>query len=281
MNTTRKRNRWSAPLFRWAGSKKQLIPFLRCCIPQSFRRYIEPFAGSACLFFSVRPSQAVLGDINDELLFAYQQIRLHPRLVARACMRLKPSAAEYYRVRSLAPSELSPIDRAARFAYLNRYCFNGVYRTNRQGNFNVPRGIKTGLPPTEAAFVRCAFALRYAELRVGDFENCLNDIKSEDFVYLDPPYASTNRPTFGEYGYGSFTGDDITRLAIALNTIDRKGGSFLLSYSTHPELLKAVKSWNVQKIGVRRHVAGFARHRGVVPEVLVSNIDLPPFDDLM
>ena len=264
---------WASPMLRWAGSKRKLLPVLMSHVPFGFARYIEPFAGSACLFFALRPEAAVLGDINENLLNTYSTIRDHPRLVARQVASWRATSAEYYRIRSLRDEELEPVHRAARFVYLNRYCFNGVYRTNRSGHFNVPRGVRTGTLPSEQVFFRCAVAIRKAELRPGDFEHCLNDVGKSDFVYLDPPYASRGRPRFGEYGYGCFADNDIKRLVQWLQQIDRAGAAFLLSYSDTAALKALTKKWNRRRLDVRRHVAGFADHRARVRELLVSNRD--------
>jgi DNA adenine methylase len=190
---------WTPPLLRWAGSKRKLLPELMRHVPEAFERYVEPFAGSGCLFFSLRPRKAVLGDINSELIETYRTIAKHPKLVARSLHALRGDKRTYYRLRDHYAPE-SPVDRATRFVYLNRHCFNGVYRINRAGRFNVPRGNRTGGIPSEAEFYRCSIALRGTELRAGDYRTCLADIGSGDFVYLDPPYASRRRNTHGEYG---------------------------------------------------------------------------------
>lgn len=261
---------WAPPLLRWAGSKRQLVPALINYVPSDFDRYVEPFAGSACLFFALNPSTAVLGDQNRELLDTYDVVRRHPRLVARAVHSIPDTPKAYLRVRNRDLSRLVPIDRAARFVYLNRHCFNGVYRTNRQGQFNVPRGRNTGKLPSEAMFYRCSVALRRVELRPVDFEECIADVRRGDFVYLDPPYASSARPRYGEYGYGSFDKQDLGRLLEALHLIDQRGGVFLLSYY-RTRRLKIPPHWHRRQIAVRRHVAGFAHHRRIIREILVTN----------
>jgi DNA adenine methylase len=260
---------WAPPIFRWAGSKRQLLPVLMQSIPSDFARYIEPFAGSACLFFALRPSQAILGDINEELIKTYEIIRSHPRLVARAAHDLPVTKPQYYKMRATRPESLALVERAVRFVYLNRYCFNGVYRTNQKGLFNVPMGVRTGKMPSEQSFYRCALALRNAKLRATDFETCLKDIRPGDFVYLDPPYARSRLR--GEYGYDSFREEDIVRLVNVLKSIDEAGAVFLLSYADSPELRSLLIRWRSKKLSVRRHVAGFAKHRSIVSEVLVSN----------
>lgn len=262
---------WSKPFLRWAGSKRKLLPVLISSAPSSYRRYVEPFAGSACLFFALHPKNAILGDINAELLATYKTLKEHPRLVSRQAEAYE-RADDYYGLRSQDPSALDSITQAARFLYLNRHCFNGVYRTNRHGQFNVPKGQHTGRIPTSTHLYRCSVALRAATLRRGDFERCLAGVGQDDFVYLDPPYAIGDRPTFGEYGYGSFESSDIARLIARLKKLDKSGAKILLSYAESPDMLRALpRQWKVRLVGTQRHVAGFARHRRKVEEVLVSN----------
>lgn len=262
---------WASPLFRWAGSKRKLIPHLFPLIPTNFNRYIEPFAGSACLFFAIRPSHAVLGDINAELLKTYSTICRHPRVVARTIHSYPKTKRQYYALRRLAPDSLPCIERAARFTYLNRYSFNGVYRVNRAGQFNVPRGVNTGKLPSEQDFYRCSVAMRSTLFRTGDFMHCIEDVSRNDFVYLDPPYTITTRKTYGEYAYGSFTFHDEARLLKALRQIDNAGARFLLSYTPTPFLSRLPKRWTVKQLRVRRHIAGFAKARNTVDEVIVAN----------
>lgn len=262
---------WAAPVLRWAGSKRKLVPTLLAGAPPKYNRYIEPFAGSACLLFAMKPGKAVLNDINPQLVSFYEMLRSHPRRLSRAVHALPNTEREYYRQRALDVEELTEFDRAVRFVYLNRYCFNGVYRTNRKGEFNVPRGKRTGDIPDEAKFYRCSIALRNADLKSLDFVDCLSDVKAGDFVYLDPPYSSSDRARYGEYGYASFQPIDVPRLVKTLRRLDRIRAKFLLSYAGGMEVEYAFKKWNLEHIRVRRHVAGFADHRSQVGEILVSN----------
>src|SRR5207249_4249691 len=130
---------------------------------------------------------AILGDVNPELMNAYEMLRGHPWQLWRRATAFSQKASVYYVLRRVDPEGLSPLDRAARFIYLNRYCFNGVYRTNRRGQFNVPRGHSTGGIPPPQSFYRCSVALRAAALIRADFSTTLADAKAHDFVYLDPP----------------------------------------------------------------------------------------------
>jgi DNA adenine methylase len=258
-------------LLRWAGSKRRLLKLLLGRLPQIGGRYIEPFAGSACLFFALEPTQAILGDINRELIETYRVLRHRPRTVWTGLTRAEQSEREYYRLRSLDPRSLSPMDRTVRFLYLNRFCFNGVYRTNRHGEFNVPRGKNTGQLPDLARFQDCAKLLRRVIFKNADFEETLAGVEATDFIYLDPPYFKPGRVGYGEYGYARFQQRDVSRLLGVLSEIDRAGARFLMSYSGTGIQSQRLGNWNVTRLQVRRYVAGFAAGRDSVTELLVSN----------
>ena len=126
------------PFLRWAGSKKKQVPTLARFWNCGFDRYIEPFMGSACLFFDLQPKDAVLGDINNDLIRTFLAVRDHPRAVANRLTKIPLGKRSYYAIRKQRLSDLDPVEAAARFIFLNRYCFNGLYRTNEAGRFNVP-----------------------------------------------------------------------------------------------------------------------------------------------
>jgi DNA adenine methylase len=274
MSSRRPANSNLSPLLRWAGSKRKLIPELLRQVPDQFDRYLEPFCGSACLFFALRPGRAVISDLNQDLIDTYRVLCAHPRKVFSAVSRMPDTEQFYYVLRKRASFELNDIDKAARFIYLNRNCFNGVYRTNRAGQFNVPRGTKVGEIPSGSHFLRCSIALRRAQLVAGDFEELVGNVIRGDFVYLDPPYAKLGSRRSGEYGYASFDTPDLVRLARCLDHIHQEGAVFLLSYALCPEIQEISGKWNHKIILVRRHVAGFQDRRAVVSEILISNRDL-------
>ena len=146
------------PFLRWAGSKRKLLSKLRPYWDRgSFQRYVEPFMGSACLFFELQPRRAILGDTNRPLVETFQAVARYPKAISQRLARLPRDEATYYKMRSLESDTLSYLDRAVRFVFLNRYCFNGIYRTNSRGEFNVPYGgDRTGNAPSEEAIVRCS-----------------------------------------------------------------------------------------------------------------------------
>lgn len=236
--------------------------------------YIEPFVGSASFFLRLGPKHAILGDINRDLISFYRAIAKRPRDVSDRLTEMPTSAGFYYELRKRDGAG-DRIDQAARFVYLNRYCFNGVYRTDKQGRFNVPRGIKVGSVPSIEEFLAFSRLLRNTRLFAGDFEECMESARPGDLAYLDPPYTTSERKPRGEYGYESFGSLDLDRLIRCLRKADKRGIKLLLSYKREPELRKALSSWYCKTLRVRRHVAGFAKHRSVTTEVLLANYQLP------
>lgn len=263
------------PIFRWAGSKRKVLPVLAAHWQSRHRRYVEPFAGSAALFFRLQPEKAILGDINEGLIEAYEVIREQPDDVHRAVCRMPRGEASYYRVRAQNPNRMGPFGRAVRFVYLNRYCFNGIFRTNTDGQFNVPYAhIKPGVVPPIEDFRKCAALLQRATLRCGDFGAVVSSVRTGDFVYLDPPYAVESRRVFREYDRREFTKRDLERLGEHLKTIDRKKATFVLSYADCAEAREVFQKWPSRRIRVRRHIAGFASSRRTAFEILVTNLEI-------
>lgn len=260
------------PILRWAGSKRKVLPILATFWTNEFKRYVEPFAGSAALYFKLQPEKALLGDINAELIDAYDVIRDRPDDVYKAVSSINHSEQEYYRVRAQNTSRLKSFGRAVRFVYLNRYCFNGIYRTNRDGRFNVPYAhTRPGAIPSIEHFRRCATLLRGATLKAGDFGAVLSVVRPNDFVYLDPPYAVESRRVFRQYDRREFGKRDLERLAAHLDNINRIGATFVVSYADCREARRIFSRWVVRRIRVRRNIAGFVSARRMATELLVTN----------
>jgi DNA adenine methylase len=260
------------PILRWAGSKRKILPVLAQFWRPHHQRYVEPFAGSAALFFRLHPNKALLGDINIDLIDAYNVIRERPDDVHRAVSRIERSAKQYYKIRDEHTNRLKAFGRAVRFVYLNRYCFNGIYRTNQEGKFNVPYArTKPGVIPPIDHFRRSANLLRNATLRAGDFGVVLSAVRKNDFVYLDPPYAVDSRRIFRQYDRREFSKRDLQRLAEHLVNIDRLGATFVVSYADCREAREVFDTWAVRRIRVRRNIAGFVSARRMATELLVTN----------
>jgi DNA adenine methylase len=263
------------PIFRWAGSKRQLIPMLSMHWKQSYKRYIEPFAGSASLFFHLSPEEAILGDINDELMSTYIQLKTNVQSLLNSLKILRKSKKQYLSLRALEPNSLTPSARAARFIYLNRFCFNGLYRTNRNGNFNVPySGDKTGAIPSKAQILRCSSKLQKAVLMTDSFENTLMKVEKGDFVYIDPPYAVKGKRVFKEYNASYFNDHSLKILREWMIELDRNGISFLVSYANSAESKILAKGFYSKLITVKRNISCYANKRKTEAEVLIFNIKL-------
>jgi len=212
--------------------------------------------GSACLFFSLAPQRALLGDLNHELIELYEVIKSTPERLHIRLARIKRDGETYMRWRKIDPARLDRETRALRFLYLNRNCFNGIYRTNLSGQFNVPMGKKLGPYPTRSDFMKCADLLNNARLFAGDFERTIKSVKEGDFVYLDPPYAVRSRRVFREYDKHSFDTTDIERFSHGLTSIADRGADFLVSYADCSEARAISRAWNSVRLPVKRHVAG-------------------------
>lgn len=262
------------PFLRWAGSKRKLLPKLKGFWKKDHKRYVEPFAGSACLFFALNPPKAILGDLNAELISTYLELKYRTDAVLKELRALPPwSKREYKRLRSLDPLNLGRHMRAARFIYHNRFCFNGIYRTNLAGQFNVPySGDRCGAMPQDDIFRKCSRRLNGTRFVKGDFAKILQHAKKGDLVYMDPPYAVRARRVFREYDPGTFTLDDIVRLRKWMIALNRKKIDFVVSYAESDEAEILAKGFSFETVAVRRNVAGFAAKRVMTNEVLISNI---------
>lgn len=261
----------TTPILRWAGSKKKLLPTLVAATPRQFERYVEPFAGSAVLFLRLPETPALLGDFNADLIETYETVRRHPTRIWQRLSQMSVDPSHYYAVRDQDPAPLGKLAKASRFVYLNRFCFNGVYRTNRQGKFNVARGKGHLFIPELEVFTAFARKLSDAELCCSDFEEIVQRTRRGDFLYLDPPYSSEGRRNRGEYGLGAFADADEARLVRAIRLASNRGVKILLSYSNSPRILSDLRDWNVCNLSVARNVSGFVSDRRVAAEVLVSN----------
>jgi DNA adenine methylase len=264
----------AGPFLRWAGSKRRLLPKLLPYWREDAKRYFEPFVGSAALFFALRPKVALLSDINPELMATYRTVRSRSQQVAAALQVSPRTKASYLRLRRTKPDGLSSVARAVRFVFLNRYCFNGLYRTNAAGTFNVPYApTATGSLPTSGQLSRVAATLRRAELLCGDFEALLTaEVEKGDFVYLDPPFAVANRRVFRQYGPQVFGTRDLERLAGLLDLLDRRGATFVVSYAYCREALTYFDGWTHRRVLTQRNIAGFVGSRREAAELIISNV---------
>jgi DNA adenine methylase len=223
------------PCVKWAGGKSQLLAALeQHWPPAGFDRYIEPFLGGGAVYFHLAPRRALLSDANAELIETWTVVRDQVEALIRDLERHPWDEAYYYELRSVDPRGLSSVERASRFIFLNKTCYNGLYRVNRSGQFNVPFGRYKKAPSIyDAENLRAASALlRFADLRVADFEATMADAGPGDFIYLDPPYDPVSATAnFTHYTEGRFDAHEQRRLADAVAQATRQGAFVLLNNS--------------------------------------------------
>lgn len=222
------------PLLKWAGGKRWLISSGQLPELPVFNRYVEPFLGGGAVLFSLRPKAGLVSDVNRELINFYQVVRDHPSEVQETLTehQAKHCKTHYYDVRASEPE--SAFDRATRFLYLNRACWNGLYRENLKGKFNVPIGSKTNLLFDYDDFDAVSECLKNTEIQCADFEKTINSAKENDLIFVDPPYTvKHNFNGFVKYNSNIFSWDDQVRLATALERAAQRGCSIIATNADH------------------------------------------------
>lgn len=262
------------PFLRWAGSKKKLLPELEKYFNVGYNKYLEPFVGSGQLFFRLPLKAAVLSDINTDLITTYSNIRSNPNEVYEQLTKFPKGKESYYEIRNKYNQSSDSIYNSALFLYLNTYCFNGLYRTNLAGKFNVPYSESSGNLINRDSLIEISKYLKKAQLVTGDFQKVvLDNCKANDFVYLDPPYAIKNRRIFHQYSPDTFGLNDIERLKEVISEIDRRQAKFVLSYAYCEESMEISKHWNYRLVSTVRNISGFAQHRKMEQEIIITNIE--------
>ncbi|MGN6729313.1 MAG: DNA adenine methylase [Rhodanobacteraceae bacterium] len=260
------------PFLKWAGGKRWFVSSYSYLLPTNFNRYVEPFLGSGAVFFYLCPKHALLADANRELIEAYTAIKADWVSVQSTLKshQARHSDDHYYRMRSTQPK--LPHTRAARFLYLNRTCWNGLYRVNRQGKFNVPKGTKSTVLQVADDFAAWSTALRAAKLRCADFEVTIDTAGSGDFVFCDPPYTvSHNKNGFIKYNQKIFSWEDQVRLRNALARLDKRGGRFAITNGMHESIRELYRGF--QQIELQRSsiISGEPKGRRRTSELFIRN----------
>jgi len=240
--------------------------------PKNFDRYIEPFLGSGSVFFHLSPSQSILSDVNGDLIECYQQIQVRPKTIERHLKRHQRlhCSEYYYDIRMTNFS--NPSMRAARFLYLNRTCFNGIYRVNLKGVFNVPIGSKTNVILESDNFYNISKKLENVELIHTDFEATIERATEGDFLYVDPPYTvKHNFNGFLKYNEKIFSWEDQVRLRDSLIAAAGRGASILVSNAAHQSVIDLYKtSGTIRRLSRASVLSAKSSGRGTFEEILVS-----------
>jgi DNA adenine methylase len=261
------------PFLKWAGGKGQLLEQYAPLFPRRYQRYHEPFLGGGAVFFRLRPTRATLADGNAELIDCYCAIRGDLRGVLEALRPHVYDKEHFYAVRALDPAGLPLAERAARTIFLNRTCFNGLYRVNSKGRFNVPFGRYDNPTIADVPNLRaCAVALRRVRLECAPFASVLERARRGDFVYFDPPYHPVSKTAcFTAYGAGGFGAEDQRELARVYAELDRRGVLVMLSNSGAPLVRELYDGFRLVEVRASRAINSKAAKRGAVRELVVLN----------
>lgn len=262
------------PFLKWAGGKRWLVAAHPNLVDVGDGRLVEPFLGSAAVFFHVEPASALLADANSELIETYTAVRDHSDEVKSllASHQAKHSHSYYYDVRASKPDSIA--ERAARLIYLNRTCWNALYRVNLKGDFNVPKGSKDTVVLPDDDFDAWSVALAGTELLSQDFELTVDAAKSGDFLYCDPPYTvKHNNNNFVKYNEHIFSWADQERLAKALRRAADRGVRIVLSNADHESIheLYGEDVWTRLVLTRQSVLASASARRGLTSEVVISN----------
>ncbi|MGC2359227.1 MAG: DNA adenine methylase [Thermoplasmata archaeon] len=264
------------PFLKWAGGKGQLLGQMTGFFPGGFKTYYEPFLGGGALFFCLLPTHAVLSDSNPELIQVYKSVRDDPDgLMAELDEHRGHALSEayFYKVRRQNPHSLSPLERAARTVFLNKTCFNGLYRVNSRGEFNVPFGRYSNPALYVEANIRSASdALKGAELLIADFREVCKRPRKGDFVYFDPPYQPLTRTAaFTDYTREGFGEQDQRDLADLFRRLNKRGCWLMLSNSSTLKIRGLYQDFGPMTVKAKRAINSKGTGRGVIDELLVMN----------
>lgn len=274
------------PFVKWAGGKRQIIDKLLKLVPVEYNTYYEPFVGGGALLFELSPKTAVINDSNKELMNVYKTISTdegyEETLKLLNTYEKKHNEAFYYKIRNVDKdkekfAKLNDYERAARTIYLNKACFNGLYRVNSKGEFNVPFNKKLKINTYDGQNMTLAyvyFQTNKITMLSTDFETAVKDAKKGDFIYFDPPYDSENDDTFNSYTEDGFGKEEQRRLAKVYKDLSDRGCYVMLSNHNTTLINELYKDYNIHVINAKRNINSKGEKRGSVEEVIITNYEV-------
>lgn len=262
------------PYLRWAGGKNWLVKHLKCILNNiDINNYHEPFLGGASIFLSLDlPNQAFLSDFNEELINSYEVLRDDPMQLLDAMSKFKNTEEDYYKIRKYRPR--TRINKAARFIYLNQTSFNGIYRVNLNGEYNVPYGYRSKEFIDKETLLSVSNALQNVHLQCGDFDLIKKNLRAKDLVFLDPPYTvAHNKNGFVKYNQKIFSWDDQIRLSKLIAFIEDIGAYYILTNAYHESILDLYKNVGTHLLLERYSlIGGKNAKRAPYEEILITNL---------
>ena len=270
------------PFVKWAGGKRQILDELKKHVPNEYNTYYEPFIGGGALLFELSPKKAVINDSNKELMNVYD-VLCDDKKFKKMCNVLNSYEANhseefYYEIRNkdrekMQFNRLADYTRAARTIYLNKACFNGLYRVNSKNEFNVPFGKKTKVNTYDGGnLITVSNYLTMNDVKIlsVDFEECVKSAKNHDFVYFDPPYDSDTN-TFNSYTEDGFGKEEQRRLARVFKELDERGVYVMLSNHNTTLVNELYEGYNIYVIEAKRNINSKGNKRGKVEELIITN----------
>jgi len=277
-----KKNKLVAPVLKWVGGKRQLLDSLTNMLPKKIPAYCEPFVGGGAVLFQLQPAIAIVNDINAELIGVYDVIKSDVETLITTLQGFAYEADVFYAVRSWDRDKekyasLSAVERAARILYLNKTCYNGLFRVNNAGEFNAPFGNYRNPNIVNAPTLRAVSTyLNTAAVRLSstDYADVLKDLPKGAFVYLDPPYDPVSDTSgFTGYSKGGFTKDDQIRLRECCDELNSRGINFMLSNSATDFIKQQYAAYRISVVKAKRSINSDSTRRGEVDEVVVRNYE--------
>ncbi len=274
------KNKLVAPVVKWAGGKRQLLNEIVPLLPKRIGSYCEPFLGGGAVLFSIQPQRAVANDLNGDLISMYQVIRDDVEALIRSLEKHQNTREYFYAIRDLdrdkaAYEELSKVERASRLLYLNKTCYNGLFRVNSFGEFNAPFGSYKNPNIVNATTLRAVSKYLSAcqiHLYSEDFSATLARVEKGGFVYLDPPYDPlTTTSSFTGYSKGGFDRQEQIRLKQCCDALTDRGVKFMLSNSATDFIKDLYKEYSIKTVCAKRAINSDSSKRGVIEEVLIRN----------
>ena len=267
------------PFLKWAGGKRQLLAELQSRVPESYSTYYEPFVGGGALFFKLRPKRAYLSDLNPELINAYEVIKASVDRLIRDLKKHVYEEEYFYTIRNVdrtgAFQKWSDVRRASRLIYLNKTCFNGLYRVNSKGHFNAPFGRYTDPAIFDPENLHaCSHVLSRARVVIASYLEIEKSITKEDFAYFDPPYAPINGTSyFTDYSKEGFDNGMQKELRDLCRRLDRRGIKFMVSNSDVELINDLYKGFNIEQVFASRAINSNSAKRGKITELIIRNYD--------
>jgi len=274
------KNKLVAPIVKWVGGKRQLLDEITPLVPKRITSYCEPFMGGGAVLFSLQPKKAIVNDLNSDLITLYEVVRDDVETLIEFLKKHENTEEYFYSIRDLdrdkeAYKNMSKVEKASRILYLNKTCYNGLFRVNSSGEFNAPFGHYKNPNIVNEPVLRAVskyFNESEIEFYNEDFEETLKKVKKGGFVYLDPPYDPvSDTANFTGYNKGGFDRNEQVRLKNCCDDLNKRGVKFMLSNSATDFIKELYKDYNIHIVKAKRAINSDATKRGEIEEVLITN----------